>query len=40
VVLWNNNYRSATDWNTPANDVIAGIADNFGENFPYKRKKR
>jgi hypothetical protein len=40
VVLWNNNYRSATDWNTPANDVIAGIADNFGENFPYKRKRR
>lgn len=40
VVLWNNNYRSATDWNTPANDVIANITDNFGENFPYKRKRR
>jgi hypothetical protein len=40
VVLWNNNYRSATDWNTPANDVIEAIADNFGEHFPYKRKRR
>jgi hypothetical protein len=38
--LWNNNYRRSTDWNVPANEIIEGITDNFGRNFPYKRKKK
>jgi hypothetical protein len=38
--LWNDNYKRASDWDTPANVIIEGIADNFGRNFPYKRKKR
>jgi hypothetical protein len=38
--LWNDNYKRASDWDTPANEIIEGIADNFGRNFPYKRKKR
>jgi hypothetical protein len=38
--LWNDNYKRASDWNTPANEIIEGIADNFGRNFPYKRRKR
>jgi len=38
--LWNDNYKRATDWNTPANEIIEGITDNFGRNFPYKRRKK
>jgi hypothetical protein len=38
--LWNDNYKRASDWDTPANQIIEGIADNFGRNFPYKRRKR
>jgi hypothetical protein len=38
--LWNDNYRSSADWNSPANEIIEVITDNFGQNFPYKYKKR
>lgn len=40
--LWNNNYRAASDWNRPANEIIQNITDYFGRNFPYKynRKRR
>ena len=37
--LWNDNYKRASDWNSPANEIIEGIADNFGRNFPYKQKR-
>ena len=37
--LWNNNYKSASDWNNPANEIIENIADNFGRNFPYKQRR-
>ena len=37
--LWNDNYKRATDWNTAPNVIIEGITDNFGRNFPYKRKR-
>jgi len=37
--LWNDNYKGASDWNTPSNVVIENIADNFGQHFPYKRRK-
>jgi hypothetical protein len=39
VTLWNNNYKSAADWNNPANVIIENITDNFGRNFPYKRRR-
>lgn len=39
VTLWNNNYKSAADWNNPSNIIIENITDNFGRNFPYKRRR-
>jgi hypothetical protein len=39
VTLWNNNYKGAANWNNPSNEIIENITDNFGRNFPYKRKK-
>jgi hypothetical protein len=38
--LWNDNYKRAADWDTPANTIIEWITDDFGENFPYKEKRR
>jgi hypothetical protein len=38
--LWHDNYKYASDYNNPVNEVIEGIADNFGEHFPYKRKRK
>ena len=37
--LWNDHYKRAPDWNSPSNEIIEGITDNFGRNFPYKRKR-
>ncbi len=37
--LWNDNYKSASDWNNPANEIIESITDNFGKHFPYKQKR-
>lgn len=39
ITLWNNNYKSAADWNNPSNVIIENITDNFGRNFPYKRRR-
>jgi hypothetical protein len=39
ITLWNNNYKSAADWNNPSNEIIESITDNFGRNFPYKRRR-
>lgn len=38
--LWNDHYRRSADWNTPANEIIEGITENFGEHFPYKKKRK
>jgi hypothetical protein len=40
--LWKDNYKRSTDYDTPANVIVEWITDDFGENFPYKerRKKR
>lgn len=38
--LWNDNYKAAADWNSPSNEIIEGITDNFGKHFPYKKKRR
>jgi len=37
--LWNDNYKEASDWDSPANVIIEGITDNFGRHFPYKQKR-
>lgn len=37
--LWNDNYKGVSNWNTPSNVVIENIADNFGQHFPYKRRR-
>jgi len=37
--LWNDNYKSASDYNTRADLVIENITDNFGRHFPYKRRR-
>ncbi|HYJ38626.1 MAG TPA: hypothetical protein VEV87_08415 [Chitinophagaceae bacterium] len=37
--LWNDDYKRASDWNNPANEIIEGITDNFGRHFPYKQRR-
>jgi hypothetical protein len=39
MTLWNNSYKSAADWDNPSNVIIENITDNFGRNFPYKRRR-
>jgi hypothetical protein len=36
--LWNDNYKRAADWNSPANSIIENITDKFAKHFPYKKK--
>jgi hypothetical protein len=38
--LWNDNYKRAADWDTQPNVIIEWITDEFGENFPYKKKRK
>lgn len=38
--LWNDNYKYASDYNNPANEIIENITDNFGKHFPYKKKRK
>lgn len=38
--LWNNNYKRSTDYDTQPNVIVEWITDSFGENFPYKKKRR
>jgi hypothetical protein len=38
--LWNDNYKRATDYNTQPNVIVEWITDWFGENFPYKEKRK
>lgn len=37
--LWNDHYQGSADWNNPPDVVINNITDNFGRNFPYKRRR-
>jgi hypothetical protein len=36
--LWNDNYRRGADYNSPSEEVINEITDNFGKHFPYKKR--
>jgi len=37
--LWNDSYKRASDWNSPANEIIENITNNFGQHFPYKQRR-
>lgn len=37
--LWGDSYEGTTNYNRPAEDVVNDITDNFGKNFPYKKRK-
>lgn len=39
VTLWNHNYKAAADWDNPANVIIENITENFGKEFPYKKRR-
>jgi hypothetical protein len=39
MTLWNDNYKGGTNYNSPSEDVINNITDNFGRNFPYKKRR-
>ena len=38
--LWNDNYKRAADYDTQPNVIVEWITDWFGENFPYKKKRK
>jgi hypothetical protein len=38
--LWNDNYKRSTDYDTAPNVIVEWITDDFGENFPYKQKRK
>ena len=37
--LWNDDYRGSTNYNRPSEDVVNDITDEFGRNFPYRKRK-
>lgn len=37
--LWNDHYRSTSTYNRTAEMVIEDIANNFGSNFPYRKRR-
>ena len=38
--LWNDNYKRAADYDTQPHVIVEWITNWFGENFPYKKKRR
>lgn len=36
--VWNDNYRRATDWDTPADYVVNNITENFANHIPYRQR--
>jgi hypothetical protein len=37
--VWNDNYRRATDWDTPTDIVVNNITENFAYRIPYRQKQ-
>jgi hypothetical protein len=37
--LWNDDYRGSSNYNVSSERVIDNITDNFGQHFPYRRKR-
>ena len=38
--LWNDNYKRSTDYEVQPNVIVEWITNDFGENFPYKEKRK
>jgi hypothetical protein len=36
--VWNDNYRRAADWDTPADYVVNSITENFANHIPYRQR--
>ena len=36
--VWNDNYKRATDWDTPADHVVNNITSNFAYHIPYRQR--
>ena len=37
--VWNDNYRRAADWDTPADYVVNTITENFANHIPYRQRQ-
>ena len=37
--IWNDNYRKAADWDTPADLVVNNITENFAYRIPYRQRQ-
>ncbi len=37
--IWNDNYRRAADWDTPADYVVNKITENFAWHIPYRQRQ-
>lgn len=37
--LWNDDYRGTSNYNVSSERVIDNITDNFGQHFPYKKRR-
>lgn len=37
--VWNDNYRRSADWDTPAEQVVDRITENFAYHIPYRQKQ-
>jgi hypothetical protein len=37
--IWNDNYRRATDWDTPVDYVVNRITENFAYHIPYRQRQ-
>ncbi|HUR65602.1 MAG TPA: hypothetical protein VMZ03_04560 [Chitinophagaceae bacterium] len=37
--VWNDNYRRATDWDTPTDLVVNNITENFAYHIPYRQRQ-
>jgi hypothetical protein len=37
--LWNDDYRGASNYNVSSERVIDNITDNFGQHFPYRKRR-
>ena len=37
--IWNDNYRRAADWDTPADYVVNNITENFAYHIPYRQRQ-
>jgi hypothetical protein len=37
--LWNDNYKGGTNYNNSSEALIEDITDNFGQHFPYRKRR-